>query len=193
MGVLALAFLLFILRSIHKVYRMTRSKKYSPKKSMPLRPRQHEIDTEAVDFIRGKLPSRWTREEIKNDYGNDLFVEVFENGEATALEFRIQSKGHEIFVIRHKDQVIQSLEISKLNYYDQLPLPVLLIAYSCQTKQARYLWIKPYIRQVLDKENPNWRELDGKSKISIRIPLSNIFDETASTNILACRLGNIEN
>ena len=163
---------------------MTRSKRYSPKKPMPLRPRQHEIETEAVDFIRGKLPSRWTREEVKNDYGNDLFVEIFENGAATALEFRIQSKGHETFEIRHKDQVIQQLEVSQLNYYDQLTLPVLLIAYSCKEKQAKYLWIKQYILKILDKEKPKWRELNGNSKISIHIPLKNVFDETSSINIL---------
>lgn len=151
---------------------------------MPLRPRQHEIDTEAVDFIRGKLPSRWTREEVKNDYGNDLFVEIFENGAATALEFRIQSKGHETFEIRHKDQVIQQLEVSQLNYYDQLTLPVLLIAYSCKEKQAKYLWIKQYILKVLDKEKPEWRELNGNSRISIHIPLKNVFDEACSINIL---------
>ena len=163
---------------------MTHSKRYSPKIPMPLRPRQHEIETEAVDFIRGKLPSRWTREEVKNDYGNDLFVEIFENGAATALEFRIQSKGHETFEIRHKDQVIQQLEISQLNYYDQLTLPVLLIAYSCKEKQAKYLWIKQYILKILDKEKPKWRELNGNSKISIHIPLKNVFDETSSINIL---------
>ena len=151
---------------------------------MPLRPRQHEIDTEAIDFIRGKLPSRWTREEVKNDYGNDLFVEIFENGEATALEFRIQSKGHETFEIRHKDQVIQQLEISQLNYYDQLPLPVLLIVYSCKEKQAKYLWIKQYIRNILDKEKPQWRDLQRNSKISISIPLKNVYDETSSIHIL---------
>jgi hypothetical protein len=151
---------------------------------MPQRPRQHELDTEAIDYIRNKLPTRWTREEIKNDYGKDLFVEIFENGEATALEFRIQSKGHEHFVIRHKDQVIQQLEVSKLNYYEQLPLPVLLVSYSSQKKQARYLWIKPYIHQVLDKERPHWRELSGDSKVSIRIPLSNVFDELSYEDIL---------
>jgi hypothetical protein len=69
---------------------------------MPKRPHQHELDTEAIEFIRSKLPNRWTREEIKQDYGKDLCVEIFEAGEATGLEFRIQSKGHEDFTIRHK-------------------------------------------------------------------------------------------
>lgn len=151
---------------------------------MPQRPRQHELDTEAVNFIMNKLPTSWTREEIKNDYGKDLFVEVFENGEATALEFRVQSKGHEHFVIRYKNQVIQPLKVSTLNYYDRLPLPILLVAFSSQHKQACYLWVKPYIRQVLDKEQPDWRERSGNSSISIHIPLSNVFNETVSGDIL---------
>jgi tetratricopeptide (TPR) repeat protein len=129
------------------------------------------------------LPPRWTRGEVKNDYGIDLFVEIFENGEATALEFRIQSKGHESFSIGHK-QVIQPLNVSTLNYYDQLTLPVLLVAYSSQQKQGCYLWIKSYIREVLDKERPDWRELDGKSSIAIRIPLSNAFDDAVAEDIL---------
>ena len=124
-------------------------KRHQKKPAMPQRPRQHELDTEAVTFFMSKLPPSWTREEIKNDYGKDLIVEIFENREATALEFRVQSKGHEDFTIRHKDQVIQPLKVSTLNYYDQLALPVLLVAYSSRQKRACYLWIKPYIHDCV--------------------------------------------
>ena len=134
-------------------------KRHNKKVAMPKRPRQHELDTEAIDYIKSKLPVSWTREEVNQDYGKDLFVEIFENGEATALEFRVQSKGHEKFTIRHGDMVIQQVKISTLNYFEQLPLPILLIAYSSSKKLACYLWIKPYIHQILDKEQPKWREL----------------------------------
>jgi hypothetical protein len=158
-------------------------KRHHKKPAMPQRPRQHELDTEAVEYIRGNLPASWTRQETVHDYGIDLGVEIFEDGEATSLEFRIQSKGHERFVILHNEQVIQQLEVAKLNYYERLPLPVLLVIYSSQKKQACYLWIKPYIRQVLDIERPGWRDLNGKSKISIHVPLSNVFDETSFVDI----------
>lgn len=150
---------------------------------MPQRPHQHELDTEAVDFINSKLPARWTKEEIERDYGKDLYVEIFENGEATALGFWIQSKGHKDFVVRHGNKIIQELKASTLNYYDRSPLPILLIVYSARLKQARYLWIKSYIHQVLDKERPKWRRLKGESKISIQVPFNNIFDETSHTEI----------
>jgi len=99
------------------------------KKTMPQRPRQHELDTEAIEFIRGKLPISWTREEVSQDYGKDIIVEIFEGGEATGLEFRIQSKGHEKFTIVRGNQVSQSLKVSTINYYERLLLPVLLLRY----------------------------------------------------------------
>lgn len=143
---------------------------------MPSRPRQHEIDEEALIHIRNTFPSGWTLEEVKRDYGKDLRVEIFANGKATGLEFVIQSKGHESFTIVHLDKVVQPIRVATLNYFERTALPVLLIVYSAERKLACHLWIKPYIREVINPNNPNWRERDGDSEITLHVPLSNVLN-----------------
>lgn len=156
--------------------------KLSP--AMPGSPRQHELNREAVEYIRSKLPNRWPREEVQNDYGIDLRVEIHENYQVTGLKFEIQSKGHERYRIVHSNQIAQPLKVSTLNYYANSLLPVLLIVYNAQGKQAHYLWVKPYIKEVLDKEKPHWHQREGDSEITLHIPLMNVFDETVHHDIL---------
>src|SRR3990172_7787571 len=166
----------------------TRRKRHKNRSTlaMPIRPRQHEIDTEALEHIRSKLPSAWGCEEVQSlDYGKDLRVEIFRNTLATGLEFTIQSKGHERFNIVRSDQIAQTLKVSTLNYYEAQRLPVLLVVYSVQDRQACYLWIKPYIREVLDLRKPDWRGQERESEITLHVPLKNIFDKSAHQSIFA--------
>ena len=151
--------------------------------AMPGSPREHDLKRESTRHVMYKLPSRWPCQPVEDDYGKDLLVEINEGGYARALEFRIQVKGHERFKIVHSDQIAQPLEVYTLNYYDKLPLPVLLVVYSARDKQAHYLWVKPYIREVLDVQEPNWRERDRESEITLHVPLRNVFDETAHQDI----------
>jgi hypothetical protein len=151
--------------------------------AMPGRPRQHEIDEEALIHIRNMFPNGWTLEEVKRDYGKDLRAEIFANGKATGLEFVIQSKGHERFTVVHMDKIAQTLKIATLNYFEQTLLPILLVVYSVEKKLACYLWIKPYIRDVIDPNEPNWRTRDGDSEITIHIPISNVLSRYNSDAI----------
>jgi len=152
---------------------------------MPGSPRQHELDREAIEHIRSNLPSRWPREPVQNDYGIDLRVEIHENYQATGLRFEIQSKGHERLQIVYSDQIAQSIKVSTLNYFEKVLTPVLLVTYCARQKKAYYLWVKPYIREVLDEQKPDWRERDGQSEITLHVPLVNVLDETAHDDILA--------
>lgn len=152
------------------------------KPSLPIRPQQHVLDTKAINFIQGQLPSEWTCEEVSKDYGKDLRIEIFEAHSvvghvAINQEFVIQSKGHERFTIVHTDKIAQPLKVSILQYLDIGLLPSLIVAYSDEEKKACYLWLKPYIAQVLDRQDPDWRNTAGDSEITIHIPLNNTFDK----------------
>jgi len=153
--------------------------------AMPGSPPQHDLERKSRRFVEYMLPSRWPCQPVQDDYGKDLLVKINEGGYATGLEFRIQVKGHERLEIVGSDWIAQPLRVSTLNYFDSSLLPVLLVVYSAQDKQAYYQWIKPYIREVLDVEKPNWRERDGKSEITLHVPLANVFDETAHQDILS--------
>ncbi len=152
--------------------------------AMPERPRQHELDTEAVRYIQSQLPTGWTSEEVQHDYGRDLRVEIFEKGVATAMDFWVQAKGHEKFRIVNSDQIAQPLSVSALNYYVATLSPVLLVSYSAEEKRACYLWIKPHLTEVLDKQKPGWQTRAGNSEITLHIPARNQLNGSAHQALL---------
>ena len=152
---------------------------------MPGSPRQHDLERESRRYVEYKLPSRWRCQPVQDECGKDLLVEINEEGSATGLEFRVQVKGHERLRIVYSDQIVQPLKVSTLNYFERLLLPVLVIVYSAQDEEAYYVWVKPYIQEVLGKKRPSWRESDGESEITLHVPLKNVFDETAYQDILS--------
>ena len=169
-----------------KKYKKCCLRKQEP--SLPIRPRQHVLDTLAIDFITSQLPASWSREEVSRDYGKDIRVEVFDDHPvvghvAINQEFVIQSKGHEKFTVVHTNQIAQQLKVSTLNYLTSGLLPSLLVAYSEDEKKACYLWLKPYVDQVLDKKDPDWRNTAGDSEITIHIPLDNVLDKNSIGDI----------
>lgn len=150
---------------------------------MPVRNRQHELDTMAERFIESSLPPAWTCEKVSHDYGKDLRIEIFENSMATGLEFVVQAKGHERFNIVHSNKITQPIRISTLNYLERQLQPPMIIAYSAEQKKACYLWLRPYIEQVLDIKHPDWRKTAGDSEISLHVPIENVFNGLAFPTI----------
>ena len=63
---------------------------------MPKRPRSHVLGDIAVSKLIDVFTSvGWTAEIIRQDYGEDLLVRIFEGGEATEQYFFVQSKAVE--------------------------------------------------------------------------------------------------
>jgi len=59
-----------------------------------MRPRQHEIDTQARKIVPLGLPRQWEfRESTGRDYGIDMSVEIFEEGRPTGKILFLQIKG----------------------------------------------------------------------------------------------------
>lgn len=60
------------------------------------RPRSHELGDLGVNKLIGIFTERgWVCEEIKRDYGEDIFVRIFENGRSTEKYFFAQVKARE--------------------------------------------------------------------------------------------------
>lgn len=156
-----------------------------PTAAMPGSPRQHDLERESVRYVQSQLPSRWPCQPVQADYGQDLLVEIHEGGLATGLEFKAQVKGHEKPKIVYGDRIAEPLRVSTLNYLESLLVPVVLVVYDAEEGTAHYLWVKPYIRDVLDEQEPDWRARRAKSEITLHIPLANNFDETAYDDILS--------
>jgi hypothetical protein len=59
----------------------------------PKRPNEHDLEDESERYFTSKLPRGWTVERIRQDYGIDLHIDIFENNEAAGLELIVQLKG----------------------------------------------------------------------------------------------------
>lgn len=151
--------------------------------SLPQRPQEHEIDTEAVRYIEQQLPFAWTAAKRKTDYGKDLEIEIFANGLATSNVFHIQSKGKGQFKLVHGTKIALPIPVSTLNYLERHLAPSMIVVYSVAEKRACYLWLRPYIQKVLNRQDPTWRETAGNSKITLHIPYENVLDLAASSTI----------
>ena len=54
---------------------------------MPVRPRQHQLEDESIDFVKSIIPKQWVVRELDRDYGIDLLIEIFENDTKTGRNF----------------------------------------------------------------------------------------------------------
>lgn len=72
------------------------------------KPRSHEIDDEAKNYLRRFFSPPWNVEEINPDYGLDFRITIVEEGKVTENFFFIQIKGTDklkeiIFIIETQE------------------------------------------------------------------------------------------
>jgi hypothetical protein len=144
---------------------------------LPLRPREHVLETESEKFARRVIPAEWTTEKKEHDYGIDLQVEVVRNENVTGARFSIQLKGTDSLKVRKKAYIAHLCATSALFYYLQLPEPVVYLVYDAKGDQGYWIWIQEFIREGLD---PNWKD---KDEVTVRIPKENVFDGRAIKQI----------
>jgi tetratricopeptide (TPR) repeat protein len=102
----------------------------------PSRPRQHELETESQRTFERLLPSSWIfRVFERGDYGIDGEVEIFRDGSATGVTFRVQLKGSASTPRRAR-----SIGIDKLAYWTSFDVPVLVVYYAATTGQLYGQW-----------------------------------------------------
>lgn len=164
--------------------------------SFHMRTQSHIIDTKAVKAVMAQLPDHWVvRELSERDYGIDLLVEIFAPGlkdamgkdafVATGAVFHIQIKGTEKPLKPVGAGTINySLQKKSLAYMEKFSTPFFLFRVSTKEPQTIFFtWIQGYIKEVMDRETPMWRDQDGDT-IVIRIP---------PANLLSADLNKIEN
>lgn len=150
-----------------------------------MRTQTHIVDSRAVKAVIAQLPHHWVvRELTERDYGIDLMVEIFAPGlkdakgkdafDATGSIFHIQIKGTEESLKPVQAGTINyCIDKKSLSYVEKFSTPFLLFRVSITDPQTIYfLWIQRYIKDVMDRETPTWREDKGDS-ITVCIPLKN--------------------
>lgn len=108
------------------------------KKAKPTRSRTHELEDESYTKFRAARPSAWPVHKIdgSDDYGRDLLVEVFEDGQPTGNEFSVQLKAREKLTGAPKVK----LKLTTLNHWDDQPSPTLIVLWDAATDQLYYEW-----------------------------------------------------
>jgi len=123
---------------------------------MPQRPRSHELDDEARRVFERALPPSWVTRPVSNEYGIDLEVEVFEDGQATGLLFKVQNKGTDAQGSRKIPPA--KIKSRTFAYWAALDSPVLIVRYLASSGDLYVRWAHGYSPSLRVKAN------DAKSR-----------------------------
>ena len=137
--------------------------------------RQQILEEESKAKI-SYLLADWIVNELSNDFGFDYDVRVTEqNNEipdkqiVTGLSFYIQLKSTDD---NCENGFFQDLSVADIKLYLENSIPVLLVKYYSKCDLMFYEIIQSYVWDILDIENPKWKEKGEK-----RIRLTKKFDD----------------
>jgi hypothetical protein len=146
-------------------------------KPMPKRPRQHVIeDLARVDLHYSFSNVGWTVENLDKDYGEDLFVRIFEDGKATPWSFFVQSKATDKLnqlLTKNGQNVAFSITSGHAQHWERFGgEPVVLAIYD--TKAKKTYW------EVIQSDLESTQELSvGRPRkfLTVHVPTDNLLDE----------------
>jgi len=124
----------------------------------------------------------WVANDIQDDMGEDIVVDIWVNGQWTGISFRVQLKSvQDISSGSGKARRLQDgrisfpLEIKDLEHWATAATPVYLVVWDMKPKKGYWIRIDDAIEE-LNNRLPNWRT-KNKRTVRIRIPRENITDE----------------
>ena len=130
-----------------------------------MRPRSHQLEEESRRSFRQRLPSAWVFRDAVQDYGIDAEVEIFDSdGAATGATFLVQLKATDTA------QRKVTLSPSKVNYYQSLQRPVLLVLFVAGTGDLFVRWVHS-LRQT------------RRGSITCRFVSADLIDENAIASL----------
>lgn len=109
---------------------------------LPQNHRNHVLERKSVKFFNQCMPDEWVVNEIPNDYGIDLSVEICINNQLTGLNFSVQLKSTER--AEHELYAKPLLEKSTLNYLRVRLEPTMLVMYDASANEAYWSWISDF-------------------------------------------------
>ena len=112
------------------------------KKKYPIRPKTHTLEELSIRYFISCMPQYWTAFKPPNDYGIDLYVDIFEGTSATGLELLIQLKASQIGSHIETEKV--SLKVSTYNFLKDKLQVVMLVKYIAIENEAYWLLLKDF-------------------------------------------------
>jgi Domain of unknown function (DUF4365) len=143
---------------------------------MPKRPRQHIIE----DLARAALHDAfarvgWTTEDLSQDYGEDLLVRIFDNGQATPWSLFVQSRGTDHldrFRMKDGSHIAFPVKSDHAKHWERFWEPVVLAVYDTQSKRTYWEIIQTFLHQT-----PSLSVDDPRASLTIHVPIDNTLDD----------------
>ncbi|WP_437905055.1 DUF4365 domain-containing protein [Sorangium sp. So ce327] len=124
--------------------------------------------------------SDWNVNRFSEDLGEDLIVQIYDDGRSTGLSFYFQVKSVqdiEAYVLRRSPATISYREIEVkdlLHWIDSTP-PVIVMLWDVNRHTGVWQDV-PSIVKALDKRSPGWRRRK-RGKVSVEFPRAHTTDE----------------
>lgn len=134
---------------------------------MPKRTRSHQLEDISRDRLHNLFASAgWTVEDLAKDYGEDLLVRIFENGEATHFSFFVQAKATDNitrYLPKRQDSIRYPVSSKHLAHWNKFQEPIILTLWDSQSGST--YWI--CIQDALDATEVSDLRLRKKTRISM--------------------------
>lgn len=148
---------------------------------MPKRTRAHELEAQSRLALHVLFTGAgWTVQDIQHDYGEDLFVRIFNKGRATHWTFFVQAKATDhIESYRSKDGKTLTYPIDRdhLDTWVKFWEPVILTLWDAQSDVTYWIPIQDVLERQAATTTP-------KKKASVHIPTDNVLDTAALKEII---------
>ncbi len=112
---------------------------------MARRPKEHVLEEKSRRAFSEAMPAQWVVRPMDPDYGYDLQVQPFENGDSTTLFFFVQLKG--TGCQKKRGRVTRRLRASTLREYVENPVPVMLAFYDEGADELYFDWAHDWARR----------------------------------------------
>jgi len=124
----------------------------------PVRARSHATEHASLVILQDQLPDNWIVRIDRTDYGIDGELEVVDrNRKVVGNIVKFQIKGHRKVRFRAQN-VVQRVSVSSINYWLEIPLPVILFVVDVGQRIVYWIDVKSYIHDKLSLVRPNWRQ-----------------------------------
>ncbi len=147
--------------------------------SLPQRPAAHVLEERSRRAVRAALPPEWTIQDVGQDYGCDLLVEVWVDGYPTGYEFGIQIKAAKTLK-RSGEYLVVTVPWKTIRYLMQRPMPAMIVAYEGDSERIYYRWLSEYLAAT-EYGKTGFGETQT---LRVRFPSDAILSPGAVTDIL---------
>ena len=131
------------------------------KRQFPIRHKNHSLEELSDRFFRQNLPGDWNVNPVAKDYGQDLVVEISEDGQFRGLHLVVQLKSSENPDASDNFEK-QNFRVSTYNYLNNILNVVLIVKYIQSENEAYWILLKDIDPPKQDNES-----------FTIRIPKDN--------------------